>query len=409
MLKWVSILFGVSILISQTAMDVSATLLVLTALFMGWRWRNSQSSCHQACNSIGFDWVFLVWISVVALGFGLNWNPESDWIRRLVEFKWIFVLYALVASFRYLDPTDKVIKPAAIIFSISCLYSIIVFYVGKDPIQPYPELTGTSDSRAGGPFSNPMTFAHVYGPVLIIFGGLVLSYIRWKEPLRWWTLVAFLLGSWAILLSGTRGVWLSVFIGFLVIAFLFSIRFGIIALLGGILLMGAMYFTIPSLRDRVDSTFNSSRGYDQERIYIWKAHFEIFKKKPILGVGYGETKKMLSDVYPQIGAPETTLVSHAHNQYLYFLAGTGVVGLFVYLGFLFGFLFLNLEILKRVSSRSIFHQGLALGAMGAQVSFILGGLTECNFEHSKVKYMMTVVWALVVWLAYEYRVLKDRL
>lgn len=409
MLKWTSILFAMSVLISQTAMDVTASLLVFTVLWMGWKWRSSQGASHRVINSIGFDWLLPIWIAVVALGFVLNWNSESAWAFRLLEFKWLICLYGLIAALKYLHPNEAVVRPAVAVFIGCCLYSILVFYIGVDPFRQYEELSALVGRRAGGPFSDPMTFAHVYGPVLMIFTGLLLTYLRWKDPIRWWVLAAAVIGLWAVALSGTRGVWISVSVGLLAMAFLFSVRWGLAVLLAGTIFMGLTYATIPSVRERISITMDRQKGYDSERLYIWQAHLEIFKRRPLLGVGYGETKKLLPEVYQQIGAPENTLQGHAHNQYLYFLAGTGVVGLTVYIGFLFALLFLNWKILKSVSSRNIFHQGLALGTMGSQVAFAVGGLTECNFEHSKVKYAMIIVWAIVIWLAYEYRVLKENL
>ena len=125
-------------------------------------------------------------------------------------------------------------------------------------------------------------------------------------------------------------------------------------------------------------------------------------------MGYGENIAALPEYYKKLGAPADMLVSHAHNQYLHMLAGTGVIGLIIYLVIVLYFLILALRVWYRLSSRETYHQGLALGLVGAQVAFLVGGFTEANLEHSKMKHTVIFLWALTAWLAYEHRVLRER-
>ena len=113
----------------------------------------------------------------------------------------------------------------------------------------------------------------------------------------------------------------------------------------------------------------------------------------------------------KIGAPGDIVTAnpdHAHNEYLQMLSGTGIVGFIVYMGVFVYFLVLAIRVFLQIGSRQGFHQGLALGLIGAQVAYFVGGLTEANLEHEKIKHTIIFVWALTVWLAQEYRVLRVR-
>jgi O-antigen ligase len=138
---------------------------------------------------------------------------------------------------------------------------------------------------------------------------------------------------------------------------------------------------------------------------IWAGHFQIFKENPIFGAGYGQNTKALPRVYLEMGAPPDTLVSHAHNQYLHLAAGTGILGLLSYLLIWFFFLKLNLTIWAQ-RHLSPWDRGAAWGLLVGQLSFLIAGLTEANFEHSKVRFMVMLSWAYVIFLANKYKLLK---
>jgi O-antigen ligase len=400
-------LFAASLLISQSAMDAMASLLTVTMVWFAYRWRQ-QRSVHTLVHSMGADWLFGLWILVVFVGFVVQGFPSDHWVLVMLDFKWLIVFYVVVAALMYIRPKEKIWPWMAGVFAVCSLYAIAVWFLGFDPVRPGTALETLPDGtlRTGGFLSQPIVFAHLYQLPLCVLLGLWLSMWQWREKGHWWVLAASSLGAVAILLSFSRGVWISLGVAALVMTAMFSLRMAVIVAAGGASLFAALYSLWPHFHDRIHYAL---QGGDTERIWIWKANLQMFKDHPILGIGYQENIEALREYYKTVGSPQEFMITHAHNQYLHMLSGTGILGLIVYLAIVIYMLVLATRVWKSISSRDFFHKGLALGVVGAQVAFLVGGLTEANLEHSKMKYALIFVWGITVWLAYEYRILREKL
>jgi O-antigen ligase len=400
-------LFAAATLVSMSAMSISSALLILVLLWMGFRW-NEQQSSHQIFYRTGFDWLLIVWPFVTLIGYLLHEFTDFNWVLKVTDFSWIIVFYAIISALIYLRPIDKVVTPVSGFVIFCSLYAIVISIMGFDPVKGVDAFAHSFEGtfRTGGFFSNPMTFAHVYGLYFCLLFGVFLYFFKWKDQRSWFLILAVVLTGVALLLSFTRGVWISLGITVPIMGFFYRKRLGLglIALLAGSFLILNTFW--PSFNERVHKTINWEQSYDTERVAIWQTHWAIFKDAPAFGVGYGQNVKLVPEYLEKLGLPKETLVSHAHNQFLHFLAGTGVVGITLYLIIILLFLRLTLKVFFIIPDRDYFEKGLALGAFGSQIAFQIGGLTEANFEHMKVKYVLCFIWAIVVWLAYEYRILR---
>lgn len=95
---------------------------------------------------------------------------------------------------------------------------------------------------------------------------------------------------------------------------------------------------IPSLKKKMDyvqwdfKQYRQDKGLtysDSERIYSLKAGWEIFKEQPLLGIGIGDLKAACKQYYQQFHNKD--LDHFPHNQYLFCLAATGIMGLIAYM------------------------------------------------------------------------------
>jgi len=96
--------------------------------------------------------------------------------------------------------------------------------------------------------------------------------------------------------------------------------------------------TIPSLKEKMNYSNWDLKQYkqgtglsysDSERIYSLRAGWKVFVDNKVVGVGIGDVREACNDLYRQwIGSP---IDHYPHNQYLFTLASTGVVGLVCYL------------------------------------------------------------------------------
>lgn len=152
MLMWTFGLFGLSLLMSQTAIDLFASLLVLQVMWLGYRWHQQQSPSVW-WNRTGIDWLFLLWIGVVLVGFSLRGFDGDQWYIKMLEFRWIFIFYMMITAVRYLEPKESWVKPFAIAFTICCAWAVVVWFMGFDPLHPNDklQLTGNGVFRTGRP------------------------------------------------------------------------------------------------------------------------------------------------------------------------------------------------------------------------------------------------------------------
>lgn len=98
---------------------------------------------------------------------------------------------------------------------------------------------------------------------------------------------------------------------------------------------------IPSLKARMDyfryemrlirhGQINADHS-DAQRILSMQYGLTVAKQQPVIGVGAGDIRNAMVDLYTQHAQNETVKSKMPHNQYIYFLAATGIIGLIIFL------------------------------------------------------------------------------
>lgn len=402
------VLYSISTLISQSLMDLFSTLFCFYLFFIAVKHRfNSQ--LPLIFKKVGLiEWIFIPWVLVIIIGFAINPHPISlkekyFWLTRTLEFRWILVLYLLIAGFRIIDFQKSKLKWFNMAALVCSIYGLIEYFHRLSHNENHIV-------RLEGLFHFYMTHAHVYGPYLCVLLGLFFWIYKSLTPQQFWLYLATLITmSSSVILTMTRGIWIGLFVSIMIAGFLWKPKKGILISL--IIILGSviLYSSITSIKTRVDSTFlvfknNVTRAEtnDTERVTLWKTNYLIFRDHPIFGAGYGHNVFLLREYYDKQGLPKDQFEGHAHNQYMHFLSGTGILGFICYIFFLGSILWLSFRAYKNISETDTWHKGLALGTISGQLCFIFGGLTEANFEHSKVRHTMLIIWALGLWLYQSY-------
>jgi O-antigen ligase len=250
-----------------------------------------------------------------------------------------------------------------------------------------------------------MTLAHQYGVLACLFLGvvLVLPRNRQNQVLLNWAWAAGALGALTLFLTFTRGVWLSMFMAAFFMIFMVRKKMALIFVAASGFGVGLLFLVWEGFRNRLLYAFDP-QGYDQNRLNLWRANWEIFKDNPWFGVGWGQNKALLMEYYAKLGITDERfmMVSHAHNQTLHLLAGTGILGFLGFVAFNVVFFVMSWRLWKLIPLSEAWHRALVLAAMGAQVHFWFGGLFESNFEHSKMRYAMSFAWGVILWLYHDY-------
>jgi len=397
-------LFLISVLVSQSAMDFFSVLFCGAWIWSFWKSKKSARTA-RLLPTFGLETVWIAWVLIVAIGFFLNPLDPSYGVTRVVEFKWILILYAMVGIWLQLKPDRRYLGffiGYMLFFSVT---NLLFFFVNV-PLFASLRYGSHEFLRAGGFFGNPMTFAHSFLIFLCLFMGVVLSELKsMTQKQKLWALVALGCSVLGLLLTFTRGVWIGFTVSILVTFLFWKPKYSLVL---GILVVGLAFGTYQSsqvFRWRVDSTIREVQGHS-ERKNLWQANALMVKENPFFGLGYGQNTMELPKFYDRLGITEGRMESHAHNQLIHLAAGTGLLGLFCYVA-VWLFFYILLIRLWRMTNLESWDRGIVLGALLGQTAFLIGGLTEANFEHSKVRFAVMIAWSYVIYLGFKYQKLPN--
>ena len=203
-------------------------------------------------------------------------------------------------------------------------------------------------------FPDSHSFA-MFGIIGLIFLVYVLK--KPQEPAKFLTWSVIVFSLLALMFSGSRGVWLSAVIPFLVVVFLFIFRkektlkpFLIMLIIFALAFPVSSLILSQSYEDGEDATLAFKRAKSitdleelsvRSRLGIWKNSLESVLKHPLLGVGIGNYPVVLNE---DISAAKRG--ASAHNLYLDIASEMGLLGLAA-------FLLIILSIFKKIRKEII--------------------------------------------------------
>ncbi len=267
---------------------------------------------------------------------------------------------------------------------IASLYGVLQCLTGFDFLHHdiYPQ--GGGIYKAVGFYSFSMSLAYAIGLSVLALSLPVLK----SKPL-WLGITTCCAGGLGILSAMSRGAWTAAVISVLIYVVFEKRKWILPAFV--MVAAGAAGLTWWSVAfgqkilGMVHFQFDHSATV---RFKIWQCYFNMFLDHPLFGIGLLEGDKLLPEYYARLGVAET-FVSHAHNNFLQFLAGTGLFGFVSYCAVIF--IMLRKAWRLRLSN---FAWGWSLFL--AQIFFHLGGLTEANFITAIVNHMLIFLWALIL-------------
>lgn len=398
-------LFILSLQTSMSAMDFFASILFISAVVSIYK-RRSEVTFWLKPLIPSWVWGSVLFLFLVcSIGFIFFAAPGAPVATVLFEFKWFLFLLALTVFLFFFYDFYTLRKAFLFTLCLVCMYTLTAYIFRFDLFGDVDRLN-TETLRAGGFFSNPMTFAHSFQFfALMSLASLLVKFFsafsnlknRFSDKKFLIHVLLFILSVVTVFLTMTRGVWLGILAGIgggLILHFRKKAWKAILVLITVCIFA---FIMSPSLQDRFIQTLNPSHSYDSERLVLWKTNWNIFLESPWFGIGYGENKRLLRQYYDKYGVPERQFEGHAHNQYLHFLAGTGVFGLAAYLTLYGYFIFLSASLYLNKNVKTP-ERIITLGAFMGLICFFIGGVVESNFQHAKLKYMLVMVWALLLYI-----------
>jgi len=213
------------------------------------------------------------------------------------------------------------------------------------------------------------------------------------------TFIAILLGIAAIVLSSSRGSWLSfiilsvVYIGLIYKPFLQGNNKNKLALLLFFTIIFGLIGTQTNVEKRIKiaatevqefrsgSNLNDSNGL---RLQMWKAGFSAATESPWIGYGYRNANKIASEYAPK-NKKTIKNKTHLHNEYITHLVSAGILGLLALLTLLFAPIIIFYQKLKDQESYYYASMGVLLC-----VAYATFGFTHIAFgeEHINAFYIL---------------------
>lgn len=305
------------------------------------------------------------------------------------------LLFALVSGFYNQKLDMNIIAKGATIFllivGLVALPDIIEAYKAKDPLQA---LYGLKKMYV---HKNFMASALLLATPLAAMG-----LMDQQKPWRIASIIALSIALLDIALLRTRSVYLALVISFIAVVVLFFVLsknaedsrklLKYIGLgLGGFALVTILVFSTTKISESLLNTSNLDL-----RLNYWNASVEMAKESPVTGIGAGNwrinfVKQGLHGLNKSIIDGYTT-INRPHNDILWVLSETGVIGLVGFLSFLiFSFLF-NIRAALRSEEKNT-KLIYILSAAGILI-FVIYGLFEFPLERPEHMVFLMVFSAI---------------
>jgi O-antigen ligase len=233
--------------------------------------------------------------------------------------------------------------------------------------------------RLKGFTSHWMTYAGLLMIAFIFFSVLLL--LRRKQTL-------IISGGLAVMLiaiafSLTRSAWLGLAASLAIFFIFFKPRY-FLALAPLMLILALL--APPAVKSRVLSIVDLQDKSNRDRIHMVYSGLKIFRDNPWTGVGSNNIEKVIAGNEERYRHPQAEKINpHLHNNLLQILAERGI---FALASFLLACLFIILQLLKLLKSRTGDWRGITAGALFAFSGFLVAGMFEYNFGDSEIKFIL---------------------
>ena len=249
--------------------------------------------------------------------------------------------------------------------------------------EQFPELK----TRVFSTLYNPNLLAGYLVIIMALTAGVGLG--QENRAVRYLLLVFVLLLGTCLVLTYSRGAWLSVLAVFAVYGALYNRRIFWL-LLAVPLIVSAGY---GGVMDRLASIVNPTDSSSALRWALWESTRFMILEKPLLGIGWGAYWL----VYPEYDffiQDAAKTIYHAHNTYLHLAAETGFPGLVAFLAVLIGHARLALRSYTQASHRWV--KGLSLGLFAALLGLAVNGFTDHVLFNIELSMLFWLLLALVM-------------
>ncbi|MCH7761201.1 O-antigen ligase family protein, partial [candidate division TA06 bacterium] len=301
-------------------------------------------------------------------------NPRESFFD-LRDFGFLFIIYFVANHIRGEKRLKELLHLLIAITTLTAIYGIGQAIMGMD--------------RVKGPQAMTLTFAGILIIVLSLTWSWLLFHAKGRE--RWILLFEALILSAALLLTYTRGAWLGLLMGLVILGMFSKPSFGLRRrlLVPAVFLLYISAFSIPRpVAERAQSIGDPSNPDRNIRFLMWKESLRVLRDYPITGVGLVDLLPIYDRyVYPK-APPDLKHIhyGHFHNNFVQVAVQMGLLGLTTFLFMWFNIIRREVRVYQR--TKESFLSSIFLGSLAALAAFLVSGLFEYNYGDSEVAMLL---------------------
>jgi O-antigen ligase len=356
--------------------------------------------------ALGIEFPLLLLIFTVIFGLRLN-APNGDFIHTLGNLRNFGFLFALCYALQIYKNLNRLILMLVTLATLVGAYGLWQHFSGIDLIHPLKAAldtivwNGEKYFAVTGFFKSNLAYGYTFAMLVCIPWAALL----YAKRLSWWQVLIFSLSFAIILLSllftYAQGVWLSLLITLPIMAFFASRKFFFMTIAILAIVSGVMLKKDPEFKTKMMNVLTDSDSNLENRKKLWQANTDMFHAHPWIGVGY-QQNELLSQEYFEKAGIKDGVPGHAHSNYIEFLSTTGIIGTAAYMLFILAFILMTSRLLSTIPTTHYWHRVFTLSALGAQIAFHVGGLTQCNFGIPEAQHLLFFWLAITAYMSQRY-------
>ena len=365
------------------------TLIALSAFLLGksidWQWQWIKTPLDKPI-------IALLILSFLSAVFSRH-RHTSFWAMILL-INYIILFYLVIYTVRNRAQFRRILWLIVSIAAFLSIFGLLKKYVGN----PFPWWRyDIVHEKAGHLISTYGNRSHLAGylemTLPIVIGLMITGY----RNLRLFVLILFSgLLSLTLLLTMSRGGWISACTGILLMAFLllssrqFNKKKLVLSIITGAFVLMFIAMSSTTVIKRLNTLKQAQETVSlQGRQEVWNATLKLIVDYPFFGVGPGNYTNSIPRYLP----PSKSRFYYAHNDYFQFAAVVGLPVLAIIVWMMFctyktGF--------KKLKNESRLVRGSTLGALSGITAILIHSMIDFNLQIPANAILFTVLVALVV-------------
>ena len=313
-------------------------------------------------------------------------DPSGSFRDLAIHLTAMGFMFVVINNIKTKEDFNILITFLVIAATLVALYGLYQYKVGVDMEDKWVDVANNPDvkARVYSVFGNPNILAEYL--IMVIPISISLFWYSKKVHKKAIFLGTSLILMLALVLTLSRGGWIGFAFGILVFVILIEKRL-LLSIIP--LVLGAVYFLPQSILNRILSIGNLGDSSNAYRLKIWDITLDIIRDNWLVGVGFGYIPfKSTFETYIR-----TMPAYHSHNTYLQITGEMGILGLIIFISFIF--ILYKYSIKRLIKGEDRYIRTMAGGVLAGLAALLGHGAVESVLYLPKI---IITFWTLVALL-----------